>query len=241
MSLAICLYCNKNDGGFTSVEHVFPESLGNKQLILPKGIVCDRCNNGVLARIDNDLLEFDQIKLLRVYLRIPNKAGDYPEVSFGNMKIRATPTGMHVDIDQLTKKHYIREPVQPDGSVKFTLRIRGKKDTVASRKKLARALYKMGLGALWLSNKELAYSSRFDTARQIILGNQDFSGYFILRSNKPKISGHITHNEVPSPVGDTIFIFLIDLYGLEFFFDMEKRKIVGAINGLPKNVHVFEW
>lgn len=241
MEITTCLYCAKSDGGFRSVEHVLPESLGNKELILPKGVVCDRCNNGVLAQLDNYLLEFEHIQFLRVYLRIPNKAGHYPEAKFGNMKMRVTGTGIHVDIDKLTEKHYSPGIIQPDGTVKFTLRMRGKKDTVASRKRIARALYKMGLGALYLYDAEFARSSRFDETRRIILGKQDFSGYFIFRSNLPKKEGHIKHQRVPSPAGDDIVIFQIDLYGAEFIFDMEKRTIVGEKGALPSNMHVFEW
>ena len=28
-----------------SEEHIIPKSLGNDELILPKGIICDKCNN----------------------------------------------------------------------------------------------------------------------------------------------------------------------------------------------------
>jgi len=219
-----------------------PESLGNKQLILPKGIVCDVCNNGVLAQLDNCLLEFEIIKFLRVYFRIPNKAGQYPEGKFGNMKMRVTPTGIHVDIDKLTKKHYVPGPVQPDHSIKFTLNMRGKKDTVAWRKKFARSLYKIGLGILCLQDAEFAYSGRFDEVRQIILGKQDFSGYFILRASTPTPNGHITHRLLGAPDGDNIVMFQVNLFGTEFVFDFEQRRIIGERpDPLPDDLYIFEW
>ena len=37
-----CLFCRRGDGGWTSREHVIPESMGNTELILPPGVVCDR-------------------------------------------------------------------------------------------------------------------------------------------------------------------------------------------------------
>lgn len=37
-----CIFCRRHDGGFTSREHVFPESLGNEEVVLPRGVVCDR-------------------------------------------------------------------------------------------------------------------------------------------------------------------------------------------------------
>lgn len=39
-----CIFCKDSSDNSTSVEHIIPESLGNKD-ILPKGIVCDSCNN----------------------------------------------------------------------------------------------------------------------------------------------------------------------------------------------------
>ncbi|MGO8990712.1 MAG: HNH endonuclease [bacterium] len=42
--LAICIYCMKDSSGVRSLEHVIPEALGCKET-LPKGYVCDDCNN----------------------------------------------------------------------------------------------------------------------------------------------------------------------------------------------------
>lgn len=63
-----CLYClnNEENRTFRSVEHVFPESLGNTSIILEKGVVCDQCNNGILSQLDKTLLDFDPVALLRV-------------------------------------------------------------------------------------------------------------------------------------------------------------------------------
>ncbi|QAS81262.1 hypothetical protein CO657_22920 (plasmid) [Rhizobium acidisoli] len=43
----ICIFCRKSHVAFRSVEHIIPESLGNLsgRHLLPKGIVCDPCNN----------------------------------------------------------------------------------------------------------------------------------------------------------------------------------------------------
>lgn len=45
----VCLFCLRDDGGFTSREHIFSEGVGNHKYVLQPGIVCDRCNNGPLA------------------------------------------------------------------------------------------------------------------------------------------------------------------------------------------------
>jgi hypothetical protein len=48
----ICIFCRTKEEKFTFPEHVYPESLGNTEIILPAGLVCDACNNGVLSRLD---------------------------------------------------------------------------------------------------------------------------------------------------------------------------------------------
>ena len=76
MSPRGCLFCLRADGGFTSVEHSIPESLGNVTLILPQGVVCDRCNNEELAELDQHLADLMPLKKRRTELGIKNKRGE---------------------------------------------------------------------------------------------------------------------------------------------------------------------
>src|SRR5207249_1700021 len=77
-----CLVCRRSDGGFTTVEHSLPESLGNRDVTLPNGVVCDRCNNGVLSDLDQSLAEFWPLKIRRTFLGVPSKAGKIPVTRF---------------------------------------------------------------------------------------------------------------------------------------------------------------
>ena len=67
--MPICLYCKESDVPFTSVEHVIPESLGNQgfggtpPMVLPKGVVCDKCNHEKLSALDAALIGFPPISL----------------------------------------------------------------------------------------------------------------------------------------------------------------------------------
>ncbi len=45
-------FCKQCSDLSNSVEHIIPESLGNKNHVLPKGIVCDRCNNYFTLKIE---------------------------------------------------------------------------------------------------------------------------------------------------------------------------------------------
>jgi len=38
-----CIFCLSENSSFSKEEHIIPESLGGEE-ILPKGFVCDRCN-----------------------------------------------------------------------------------------------------------------------------------------------------------------------------------------------------
>lgn len=51
-----CIFCHKDASTSTSVEHIIPESLGNKHIYLPKRYVCDACNHYFAIKIEKELL-----------------------------------------------------------------------------------------------------------------------------------------------------------------------------------------
>ena len=51
-----CIFCHKDSSTSKSVEHIIPESLGNKHHYLPKGYVCDECNHYFAIKIEKELL-----------------------------------------------------------------------------------------------------------------------------------------------------------------------------------------
>lgn len=51
-----CIFCRKGQS-FKTVEHIIPESLGNVDHLLPKGVVCDACNNYFAVKVEKVLLE----------------------------------------------------------------------------------------------------------------------------------------------------------------------------------------
>ena len=86
----LCIYCLSTEGSFTSEEHVVPESLGNDDAVLPKGFVCDACNNGVLSGLDSALIHFDPIAFLRVQHVPYTKAGKFPKANFSTFTFEKT-------------------------------------------------------------------------------------------------------------------------------------------------------
>ena len=81
-----CIYCLTFDGDFGSEEHVIPESLGGDELVL-RGSVCRRCNNN-LASLDERLLDFEPIAMLRTMYVPLTKAGKFPRARFQDADFR---------------------------------------------------------------------------------------------------------------------------------------------------------
>lgn len=73
-----CIFCDKLSHDSRSVEHIVPESLGNKKFILPKGTVCDECNQYFSKKIEQPLLDLPFFKSNRHKLNIQNKKGKIP-------------------------------------------------------------------------------------------------------------------------------------------------------------------
>lgn len=64
----------------TSEEHILPFSLGNSKLVIPRGIICDSCNNYFARKIEKPFLELEPIKLLRSYHTIISRKNRIPDL-----------------------------------------------------------------------------------------------------------------------------------------------------------------
>ncbi len=70
-----CIFCKEDTTACSSVEHIIPESLGNKEHILRKGIVCDGCNNYFAVKIEKPLLDLPYFRSTRFRNDIESKKG----------------------------------------------------------------------------------------------------------------------------------------------------------------------
>jgi len=73
-----CIFCKCDSSNSKSVEHIVPESLGNKSNFLPKGVVCDKCNNYFALKIEKKVLEIKYFTQLRHRNGIESKKGKIP-------------------------------------------------------------------------------------------------------------------------------------------------------------------
>jgi len=89
-----CIFCKENSVNSKSVEHIIPESLGNKKAILLKGIVCDSCYNYFARKVEQKLLSLLFYKSLRSRYEIESKKGKIP-FDVGYLPI----TGNEIEVD----------------------------------------------------------------------------------------------------------------------------------------------
>lgn len=75
-----CLFCKEDSSSTKSIEHVIPESLGNKTFTLPRGYVCDKCNNYLAREVEKPFLEREDMRLLRFQEEIPSKKNKFPQL-----------------------------------------------------------------------------------------------------------------------------------------------------------------
>ena len=68
-----CIFCHKDSSSSRSVEHIIPESLGNKSMFLPHGYVCDECNHYFAIKIEKDILSQPYFISLRSRTEIYSK------------------------------------------------------------------------------------------------------------------------------------------------------------------------
>ena len=77
----VIIYDNYNsiDSNSKSEEHILPLSLGNDTLIIPKGIICDKCNNYFAREIEKPFLNNNAIKTIRFCNFVPSRKDRIPE------------------------------------------------------------------------------------------------------------------------------------------------------------------
>lgn len=213
-----CIYCLSTgpEGDFTTMEHVYPESLGNQDLILPKGSVCQKCNNTILSDLDKYLVEHDPINLLRVFFVPWNpKTGKYLQARSQRLTIRrSAPREIVIEPHGLSAQD-LRQ--LRDGQIPWL----GKRpfNPIA----LGRSLFKIGLGVVAHQvGHPAALDSRYDLARSFIRGETDFPNFLFMGAQflpSPKIHGILRCDAQGS-------ILVTSIFGLVFCFNLEAMPVL---------------
>ncbi|MBI1198708.1 MAG: HNH endonuclease [Phenylobacterium sp.] len=75
-----CIFCKAESSASRSIEHILPESIGNSKLLLPKGVVCDKCNNYFAKAVEKPFLEAEAVRQMRFHEGLPSKKGRVPSI-----------------------------------------------------------------------------------------------------------------------------------------------------------------
>ncbi len=211
-----CLICRGHDGGFLSEEHPVPESLGNTEIVLPNGVVCDRCNNGVLSQLDATLQQFFPIAIQRVLKGVPSKAGKLPTARFSNGVLELSSPG-NVVMNTNERKALVVDPTPlPGGYRKLKMSIAGgRRMTPTYASELSRSLLKMAIECAWLDHGEKILGPEWDHVRDAILGSKR-QGYFAALRNGDPEDNQLQLQYVPQvrEDGSLILAVVVRLFGL---------------------------
>lgn len=157
--------------------------MGNREWTLPRGVVCDTCNNGALAAAEKDLCEFFPIKAVRTMTATTNKKGRYPELRFGAGTMQHDGETLSILINDEDDDETVREIGRDGDAVRLRTTIQS--DRAISEKatrRVSSALLKAALELAVNDCPELAYSPSLDYVRRQALGDP-WSGFVIATRN----------------------------------------------------------
>lgn len=93
-----CLFCRRTDVAFERVEHPIPESLGNDDVIIPRGWVCDACNQYFGAKLESKVLSLPPFSVERTAFNVRSKKGRLAHHQDDGFALAATGYGGQVAI-----------------------------------------------------------------------------------------------------------------------------------------------
>lgn len=218
----ICIYCHKNTSNTIGIEHVIPESLGFKET-LPKGYVCDECNN-YFANIDNVILHNRFIALQVGIEQIPGKK-DKIRREIGNKL--SFPEKGHFSLTSDTLNI-------PSGKLKESYEFKFSQDKVFNEIEFARGIHKIAFNLYAFDRgRRASLNQKFDNLRRYIR-NPDKKEFW-------KYAVKYYPNSNNRFIRKNIVVF--NIYDIEFMVSLVKdldEKI--AINNGYKILHTDnEW
>lgn len=238
-----CLFCRRDDGGFTSLEHIFAEALGNTEHVLDRGVVCDRCNNGQLAAIDGALVNFPPIAMRRTVLRIRGKRGTLPTSRWRNATLTAPSAGQIIlderDEDRPVPAAWKRTGANSARMTLTTAKIRG-----TTYAKVTRSIWKSALEFIYVDHgPDEAFAAKYDEVRGMVCGQVPAHGVLLLaREGEPNRTDVTLSYQPTVGTDDRERVFISAwYYGIGFVTELlvrelaEPREVVEPL----ANVYIF--
>ena len=230
----ICIYCKTREGSFKNVEHIIPESIGNESLFLPRGYVCDECNNK-MSEVEQIFVNSLPISLLRIFTNGIGKKGKFPLARFSNVHFYKTSTNSITVIGQAGENSIPKAIEQSDGSYKIKMpEIKQRIDHHA----IARVLFKIGLGIIAIDRgQEEALNSKYDKAREYILNGGNFHNRLVFFKNVHPHNGSKIRGLIDNNKGTLI---LFDLLGAKYLINLEPEPVIELNNNLLKHSYIYD-
>jgi hypothetical protein len=234
-----CLFCRRHDVGFTSEEHIFTEGLGiTIDYVLPKGVVCDRCNNGPLARADQAIIDFEPVQLLRAERGLPTRSKRAVVSRWKSAELAFTGPG------ELVISGPGAVPSRKIGPNTYQTDLRTPGPFKEKRVRLlARGIWKMAIELVYRDyGSRGAFDPIFDPVRHHILGTGGTEGWIVTpQNNRPHNHVGLTYQTVIIK-GRRALPVCLDVYGIRFYTDplrSELKRDQIEPTPWPANIAVF--
>nr|WKN40251.1 HNH endonuclease [Tunicatimonas sp. TK19036] len=258
-----CIFCKTESENSKSVEHVIPETLGSKIIVLPKGYVCDKCNNYFSIKVEKPILNHESIRNIRAWYQVPNKKGKMPSVSgviagedIGILMKLNKKGKLEINPEKESQRNQLNKQLDKIGKGGDFSPFIFKLDINPPQKEMSKFLAKMALEFLtyrFLDDKSMVdfivNSNHYDTIRNFArIGNTPKNWPYSIRRIFP-IETQMEHPESGELVmfglgydvflnhrKETYFVFLF--YGVEFVINLGGPSIKGYEEWLNLNNNI---
>lgn len=141
-----CIFCHQPSDNSKSIEHIVPESLGNKKTVLWRGAICDKCNNYFATKIEKTLLDQPYFISLRNRNFIKTKKNRFvPQKVIVTLKddrythawMNPDDINMHIHLDQ----EVFNSIIAKKGQILIPLLIEPEKDNYILSRFLAKCAF----------------------------------------------------------------------------------------------------
>lgn len=174
-----CIFCN-NENEATSVEHIIPESFGNKKYLMTRSSVCDACN-AKFSKFEGKALSNSIFVFERARLGIKSKKGKNVKGKIEDLEVEGNKEFKKQIItvkglDSKSVQNYDKE----DGTLQMIVSSFDKSEEAS-----AKLLLKMGIEALYTSQPSIYNSLNLNDAKDYLLGNNTKDWPIIISDYEP--------------------------------------------------------
>lgn len=243
-----CLWCRAPKYR-ADLEHVVPEALGCPPWLVLEDGVCKACNNG-LGHVDQALVR--QFEMAAFIGGVPRKKGRKPSVDgWASLATRHGADGPEVHFnagpgDWTVGARRVKPASAATGVLDHSFTPDGMMTTVSfglafgEDPKLARALYKLGLGLLAArEGLPVALDARYDAVRRFVRQGEGDFRYLAIPGDDPH--GHAFWPFWRGPNGEGPLI-PIRLFGVEITLDLDAgQRCLARLQTELSNQEELAW